>query len=78
MLYKNTAGVPREIVMQAALKLREDHGMKQAEVANLLGCSQATVSLWQKEVRQQNQTATSHVNQELVDAFLTSLDWSKT
>lgn len=77
MLYKNTAGVPREIVMQAALELRESYGMKQAEVANLLGCSQATVSLWQKEVRQQNQTATSPATLELVEAFLTSLDRTK-
>jgi predicted transcriptional regulator len=77
MLYKNTAGVPREIVMQAALKLRENYGMTQAEVASLLGCSQATVSLWQKEVRQLDRIATSSFSQELVDSFLTSLDWSK-
>lgn len=71
MLYKNTAGFPRETVMQAAYELREKHGMNQTEIANLLGCSQATVSLWQKEVRQQ---PSSQVNQELVANFLTTLN----
>lgn len=53
MLYRNANGIPREIVMQTAQRLRDQHGMKQAEIAGLLGCSQATVSLWLKEVRQQ-------------------------
>ena len=54
MLYRNASGIPREVVMQVAQLLSEQHGMRQADIAQLLGCSQATVSLWLKEIRQQH------------------------
>ncbi len=50
MVYKNKAGQPRERAMIAAYSLVTDFGGKQADVAKVLGCSQATVSNWVKEM----------------------------
>lgn len=50
MAYKNKAGQPRERAMVAAYSLVKDFGGKQADVAKVLGCSQATVANWVKEI----------------------------
>ncbi|MFQ2551928.1 helix-turn-helix domain-containing protein [Aeromonas caviae] len=46
-----------------------DHGLTQAEIARLLGCSQSTVSAWLKEVRSQQ----TMVDQEAVGNFTRSV-----
>lgn len=50
MVYKNRGGQPRERVMVAAYALVKSYGAKQKDVAAVLGCSQATVANWVKEV----------------------------
>ena len=50
MAYKNKAGQPRERAMVAAYSLVTDFGGRQVDVAKVLGCSQATVANWVKEV----------------------------
>ena len=50
MAYKNKAGQPRERAMVAAYSLVVDFGGKQADVAKVLGCSQATIANWVKEI----------------------------
>jgi len=55
MVYKNKAGQPRERVMVAAYSLVKDFGAKQADVAKTLGCSQATIANWVKEVSYKKQ-----------------------
>lgn len=50
MAYKNSAGQPRERVMVAAYSLVKEFGGKQADVAKVLGCSQATIANWVKEI----------------------------
>jgi len=69
MLYRNANGIPREIVMQTAQRLHDQYGMRQSAIAKLLHCSQATVSLWLKEVRNQQ----FHVDQLAVETFTRSL-----
>ena len=69
MLYRNAKGIPREIVMQTAQRLRNQYGMKQAEIAGLLGCSQATISLWLKDVQHQQFPA----DQAAVEIFTRSI-----
>lgn len=68
MLYRNMDGIPRETVMHVAQRLHES-GVKQKDVAELLGCSQATVSAWLKEVRYQP----SQVDQNAVATVTRSL-----
>lgn len=50
MAYKNKAGQPRERAMVAAYSLVTDFGGTQADVAKVLGCSQATIANWVKEI----------------------------
>lgn len=50
MAYKNKGGQPRERAMIAAYSLVTDFGGKQVDVAKVLGCSQATIANWVKEV----------------------------
>lgn len=50
MAYKNKAGQPRERAMVAAYSLVTDFGGRQADVAKVLGCSQATIANWVKEI----------------------------
>lgn len=45
MLYQNQQGFPREVVIQAVHKLHEQ-GVRQVVIAQVLGCSQGTVSNW--------------------------------
>ncbi len=55
MVYVNRAGQPREKVMIAAYALVTQYGAKQADVAKALGCSQATIANWVKDVGYQKQ-----------------------
>jgi len=50
MLYKNTEGFPREVVMRAASRLHEQ-GIRQIDIAKAFGCSQGTVSNWLRSER---------------------------
>lgn len=54
MVYKNRGGQPRERAMVAAYALATQFGAKQKDVAAALGCSQATVANWVKEIGYQN------------------------
>lgn len=53
--YTNNGGQPRDKCMVAAWALVSQYGAKQADVAKALGCSQATVANWVKEVRFQKE-----------------------
>ncbi|MDX2125084.1 MAG: hypothetical protein SFX46_09775 [Aeromonas hydrophila] len=66
MVYKNKAGQPRERTMVAAYQLVTEFGATQANVAATLGCSQATIANWVKEVGYQK--AISGLERELSDA----------
>ncbi|MFL1420208.1 helix-turn-helix domain-containing protein [Pseudomonas fildesensis] len=48
--YTNAGGQPREKCMVAAYALVKNYGATQATVATVMGCSQATVANWVKEV----------------------------
>ncbi len=50
MVYKNRGGESREKTMVAAYALVKKFGAKQSDVATALGCSQATVANWVKEI----------------------------
>ncbi|WP_244946566.1 helix-turn-helix domain-containing protein [Gallaecimonas pentaromativorans] len=66
MVYKNKAGQPRERAMVAAYSLVTKFGAKQKDVATVLGCSQATVANWVKEVGFQKEI--NGLQRELNDA----------
>lgn len=66
MVYKNKAGQPRERTMVAAYSLVTQFGAKQKDVAAALGCSQATVANWVKEVSFQKEI--TGLQRELNDA----------
>lgn len=68
MLYRNTNGIPRETVMHVARRLHE-HGMRQADIAQQLSCSQSTISAWLKEVR----LRTDYVAEEQVESLTRSI-----
>lgn len=68
MLYRNENGIPRETVMHVAQRLHES-GVNQKQVAEILGCSQATISSWLKEVRYQPR----QVDHEAVEEITRSL-----
>lgn len=50
MVYRNRSGQPRERAMVAAYSLVTQFGAKQKDVAAALGCSQATIANWVKEI----------------------------
>jgi predicted transcriptional regulator len=66
MVYKNKGGQPRERSMIAAYALVTKFGSKQKDVAAVLGCSQATIASWVKEIGYQNEI--KGLNSELEDA----------
>ena len=66
MAYKNKGGQPRERAMIAAYSLVKDFEGKQADVAKVLGCSQATIANWVKEVGYKKEIA--GLEYELKDA----------
>lgn len=66
MVYKNRMGQPRERAMVVAYSLVNDFGARQADVAKVLGCSQATVANWNKEIGYRKQVA--GLERELADA----------
>ena len=66
MAYKNKAGQSRERAMVAAYSLVTDFGGKQVDVAKVLGCSQATVANWVKEIGYKKEIA--GLEYELKDA----------
>lgn len=66
MVYKNRSGQPRERAMVAAYSLVTQFGAKQKDVAAVLGCSQATVANWVKEVGFQKEI--TGLQRELNDA----------
>lgn len=66
MIYKNKGGQPRERAMIAAFSLVKEFKGTQADVAKVLGCSQATVANWVKEVDYKKQIA--GLEYELKDA----------
>lgn len=66
MVYKNRSGQPRERAMVAAYSLVTQFGAKQKDVAAALGCSQATVANWVKEVGFQKEI--TGLQRELNDA----------
>ena len=66
MVYKNKGGQSRERTMVAAYSLVKDFGAKQTDVAKTLGCSQATVANWVKEVGYEAKI--NGLQQELADA----------
>lgn len=57
MAYKNKGGQPRERAMVAAYSLVTQFEAKQADVAKALGCSQATIANWVKEIGYKKQIA---------------------
>lgn len=66
MAYKNKAGQPRERAMVAAYSLVTEFGGKQVDVAKVLGCSQATIANWVKEIGYKK--AVAGLENELKDA----------
>lgn len=66
MVYKNRSGQPRERAMVAAYSLVTQFGAKQKDVAAVLGCSQATIANWVKEVGFQKEI--TGLQRELNDA----------
>ena len=66
MAYKNKAGQPRERAMVAAYALVTSFGAKQADVAKVLVCSQATIANWVKEIGYKREIA--GLEHELKDA----------
>ena len=66
MVYKNKGGQPRERTMIAAYVMVKDFGSTQAHVAKALGCSQATIASWVKDVGYKKQIA--GLEDELRDA----------
>lgn len=66
MVYKNNAGQPRERAMVAAYSLVTHFGAKQTDVAAVLGCSQATIANWVREVGHQREIR--ELQRELDDA----------
>ncbi len=66
MVYKNKGGQPRERTMVAAYSLVTKFGAKQKDVAAVLGCSQATIASWVKEVGYQQRI--TGMQRELADA----------
>lgn len=66
MVYKNSAGQPRERAMVAAYSLVTEFGAKQTDVAAALGCSQATIANWVKELGFQKEI--NGLQRELSDA----------
>ncbi|EKN6193016.1 helix-turn-helix domain-containing protein [Yersinia enterocolitica] len=68
MLYRNANGIPREIVMHVAQRLSR-RGIKQQEIAQMLACSQSTVSTWLKSLNQPPE----YLDQEAVEDIVHSL-----
>jgi len=68
MLYRHTDGIPRETIMHVAHRLHE-HGLRQADIAQRLNCSQSTISAWLKDVRQHP----GYVTQEQVESITRSI-----
>lgn len=66
MIYKNKNGQPRERCMIAAYSLSRDFGASQAKIADVMECSQSTVSAWIKEA--EHQKSMSMLTAELADA----------
>lgn len=49
--YENKGGQPRKKCMIASYALVKNFGATQQDVAQVMGCSQGTISNWVKEVR---------------------------
>ena len=83
MVYKNKGGESREKTMIAAYALVRNFGAKQADVAKALGCSQATIASWVKDIGYQEQiqglerelqeasTYINELNDEIHTSYLT-------